>query len=122
LAREIEFGFGKWCGDMALMDRFLTLYTCSSHREVTIDFVLLRSTVGGPREWNVTFVCKFNDWELDVVVEFFKLLTSFYVTNERLDGLRWKPRKNGVFDSRSFYYVLNDRPGVLFPWKSILGG
>ena len=67
-------------------------------------------------------MCKFNDWELDVVVEFFKLLTSFSVTNERLDGLRWKPRKNGVFDSHSFYYVLNDRPGVLFPWKSILGG
>uniref|UniRef100_A0A2N9HU94 Reverse transcriptase zinc-binding domain-containing protein n=1 Tax=Fagus sylvatica TaxID=28930 RepID=A0A2N9HU94_FAGSY len=35
------------------------------------------------------------------------------------DGLRWKCRKAGVFDSRSFYEVLNDRPGVVFPWKSI---
>uniref|UniRef100_A0A2N9EHD8 Reverse transcriptase zinc-binding domain-containing protein n=1 Tax=Fagus sylvatica TaxID=28930 RepID=A0A2N9EHD8_FAGSY len=35
------------------------------------------------------------------------------------DGLTWKCSKAGVFDSRSFYEVLNDRPGVVFPWKSI---
>ena len=69
--------------------------------------------------WNVTFVRDFNDWEIEVVVEFFQLLTTKSPTNEGPDGLRWKLRKDGVFDSRSFYYALIDRPGWQFPWKGI---
>ena len=119
LRSRIRFWQDKWCGNTALMDRFPNLYTCSSHREVTIDSVMLRPVAGGLCEWNVTFVRDFNDWEIEVVVEFFQLFPSKSPTNEGPDGLRWKLRKDGVFDSRSFYYALIDRPGRQFPWKGI---
>ena len=99
------------------MDRFPILYTCSSQHEMTIDSVLVRPTEGGPCEWDVTFVRDFNDWEIEVVMEFFQLLTTHSPTNEGPNGLRWKLRKDGILDSRSFYYALVDRPGWLFPWK-----
>ena len=109
----------KWCGDMALMDRFPSLYACSTHRDVTIASVLMRPDAGGPCEWNVTFGRDFNDWELDLVVEFFQLLASNTSTKEGPDGLRWKGRKDGVFASRSFYHLLIERSRVPFPWKGI---
>ena len=119
LGNRIRFWQDKWCGDRALLDRFPTLYACSSQREVTIDSVLMRPAAGGPCEWNVTFGRDFNDWEIDLVVDFFQLLASNTPSNEGPDGLRWKGRKDGVFASRSFYQVLNVRPGVPFPWKVI---
>ena len=115
---RIRFWQDKWCGDMALMDRFPSLYACSTQREVTIASVLMRSDVGGPCEWNVTFGRDFNDWELDLVVEFFQLLASNN-SKEGTDGLRWKGRKDGVFSSRSFYHLLNERTRMPFPWKGI---
>uniref|UniRef100_A0A2N9IL89 Reverse transcriptase zinc-binding domain-containing protein n=1 Tax=Fagus sylvatica TaxID=28930 RepID=A0A2N9IL89_FAGSY len=90
LGTRIRFWQDKWCGDMALMDRFPTLYACSTHRE-----------------------------ELDLVVEFFQLLASNTPTKEGSDGLRWKGHTDGVIASRSFYHVLNDGHGVPFPWKGI---
>ena len=41
------------------------------------------------------------------------------VPNLHLDGLKWKCNKAGVFDSKSFYAALSNRPGVVFPWKSV---
>uniref|UniRef100_A0A2N9GN59 Reverse transcriptase domain-containing protein n=1 Tax=Fagus sylvatica TaxID=28930 RepID=A0A2N9GN59_FAGSY len=119
LGNRIRFWQDKWCEDMALMDRFPTLYACSAQREVTIAAVLMRPAAGGPCEWNVTFGRDFNDWEIDLVVDFFQLLASKTPTNEGPDRLRWKGRKDGVFTSRSFYHALTDRPGVPFPWKGI---
>uniref|UniRef100_A0A2N9FR16 Reverse transcriptase zinc-binding domain-containing protein n=1 Tax=Fagus sylvatica TaxID=28930 RepID=A0A2N9FR16_FAGSY len=119
MGSRVRFWQDKWCRDMALKDRFPMLFTCSTHCEATIDSVLVRPDSGGVREWNFTFVRGFNDWEVDVVVEFFLFLTSNIVTNEGPDRLRWKLQKDGAFDSRSFYYALKDRFGLIFPWKSI---
>jgi hypothetical protein len=54
-----------------------------------------------------------------MVAEFFHVLSSGAVPNLVPDGLKWNCNKDGVFDSRSFYVALNNRPGVLFPWKSV---
>jgi hypothetical protein len=120
---RVSFWKDKWCGDTSLMVLFPTLFTCSSNREATIAEVLSGPDSRGVWEWNVTFVRDFNDWEVDVVAEFFQFLHSHMVPmaapNVAPDGLRWKPCKNEVFASRSFYYALIDRQGVRFPWKSI---
>ena len=52
---RVCFWEDKWCGDLALKDRFPLLFTCSSNHGATIDTVLLRSAAGGVGEWNVTF-------------------------------------------------------------------
>ena len=76
------------------MDRFPLLFTCSNQREATIDSVLVRPYSGGTRQWNVTLVRAFIDWELEVVLEFFQFLTSNTNPNEGPDELRWKLRKD----------------------------
>jgi hypothetical protein len=120
---RVSFWKDKWCGDTSLMVLFPTLFTCSSNREATIAEVLSGPNSRGVREWNVTFMRDFNDWEVDVVAEFFQFLHSHMVPNAAPnvapDELRWKPCKDGVFTSRSYYYALIDRRGVRFPWKSI---
>jgi hypothetical protein len=119
----VSFWKDKWCGDTTLMDLFPMLFTRSSHREATIENVLTRPDSRGVREWNVTFVHDFNDWEVEVVVSFFQFRHSHTVPNAAPtadpDSLRWKLCKDGAFASHSFYYALSDRLGVSFPWKSI---
>ncbi len=116
---RVRFWKDKWCGDTILMDRFPRLFTCSTHRDATIDNVSTSPDSRGAQEWNVTFVCAFNDCEVAEVVEFFQLLNSNVVTNSGPDGWRWTLGKAGVFDSRSFYFALSDRPGERFPCESI---
>jgi hypothetical protein len=119
----VSFWKDKWCGDTSLMALFPTLFTCSSNRDTTIVNVLTSPNSRGVQEWNVTFVRDINNWEVNVVVEFFQFLHSHKVPiaapNAAPDGLRWKLCKDGAFASRSFYYALIDRRGVRFPWKSI---
>ena len=52
-------------------------------------------------------------------MEFLKFLSSVSIPTMGPDGLKWHPRKDGVFDSRSYYSILSARPGGCFPWKSI---
>jgi hypothetical protein len=116
---RVRFWEDKRCRDLALKDRFPILFSCSSSRGATLDTVLCRSASGGAGEWNVTFTRSFNDWEVEMVAEFFQVLSSVAVPNLVPDGLKWKCNKAGVFDSKSFYAALSNRPGVLFPWKSV---
>jgi hypothetical protein len=52
---RVRFWEDKWCGELALKDRFPLLFNCSSNRGATIDTVLHISASGGVGEWNVTF-------------------------------------------------------------------
>ena len=117
-----EFLEGQVVWGYYLDDLFPTLLTCSSHREATIENVLTRPDSRGVREWNVTFIRDFNDWEVEVVVAFFQFRHSHTVPNAaptaNPDSLRWKLCKDGAFASRSFYYALSDRLGVSFLWKA----
>ena len=61
------------------------------------DGVNLRVVVCGRQSHIVSCgVCDFNDWEVEVVVEFFQLLNSNIVTNAVSDGLRWKLCKDSI--------------------------
>uniref|UniRef100_A0A2N9FG93 Reverse transcriptase zinc-binding domain-containing protein n=1 Tax=Fagus sylvatica TaxID=28930 RepID=A0A2N9FG93_FAGSY len=104
---RVSFWKDKWCVDTSLMVLFPTLFTCSSNREATIADVLTGLDSRGVREWNVTFVRDFNDWEVDVVAEFFQFLHSHKVPiaapNVVSNGLRWKLSKDGAFVSLFFF-------------------
>ena len=54
----------------------------------------------------VRFTRDLNDWELDLEVDFLRILESNTPSTENGDRLRWKLKKNGDFDIRSFYYEL----------------
>ena len=114
---RVRLWYDSWCGDVPLKDSYSVLFECTSNKAATIIDVLLR--VQGRQDWNVTFTCNFNDWEMDLVVSFLNLLQSNIPAMEVEDGLWWKLKKTGRFNTRSYYEALRDPPQVDFPWKSI---
>lgn len=60
----------------------------------------------GRRSWDVMFHWDFNDWELDLLAAFLHLLESHIPFIESGDWVRWRLRKNGKFDIRSYYNLL----------------
>lgn len=95
------------------------LFECSRDRDAYIDSFLVRASGGVAREWNLLFHRDFNDWEVDDVLSFFHILHSNIPEREGEDGAHWCLKKNGVFDTRSFYLALHGTSGVVFPWKGI---
>ena len=73
---------------------------CASNRHATIDSLLLQYASGSRSYWNITFVCNFNDWELEGVVSFFEFLHSHFSFKVGADGLHWRLKGNGVFEIR----------------------
>ena len=118
---QILFWINRWCGDRPLKDIFLDLYACASNRQATIASTLIRLASGSRVEWNVHFVCNFNDWEVEGVASFFELLHSHTSFKEGVDGLRWRLTGNGIFNIQSYYLALKDNHPVTFPWKAIWG-
>jgi hypothetical protein len=112
---RVRLWYDSWCGDVPLKDSYLVLFECTSNKAATIRDVLLR--VQGRQDWNVTFTRNFNAWKMDLVVSFLSLLQSNIPAMEVEDGLWWKLKKTGRFDTRSYY------DGVIlhidFPCKSI---
>ena len=60
-----------------------------------------------------------NDWEADVVDDFFWFLASKLPLADDSDRMRWKLTKNGDFNIRSFYHKLHGSSSMVFPWKGI---
>ena len=68
---------------------------------------------------DVRFIQGPNDWDADVVDDFFRFLTSNLPLVIDGDRIRWKLTKNGDFTIRSYYYKLHGSSSVAFPWKGI---
>ena len=71
------------------------------------------------RIWDVRFIQKFNDWEMDEGLHFLHILGANTPSMDVGDWTRWKLKSNGNFDIRSYYNKLRDSPSVVFPWKGI---
>lgn len=115
----IRFWHDKWCGDTPSKKLFPVLFACSLSCDASIDSVLVRPNPGGPREWNITFIRDFNDWELRMVVSF-QFLHSHIPIREGLDVMKWNLRKNGMFDVRSSYLAIRGSSEKQFPWKGMV--
>ncbi len=107
----------RWCGDMVLKEVFPTLFACATHKDAFLSEVMVRWY--GRVIWNVTFGRNFNDWEMDTVATFLKMLESKSPVREVADGSWWHLRRNGRFDIRSWYDALRAATPVAFPWRII---
>ena len=74
---------------------------------------------GDGRTWDVRFNRGPNDWEADVVVDFFRFLAANLPLGTDGDRLRWKLTKNGDFTIHSYYHKLHGSSSVVFSWKGI---
>ena len=71
---RVKFWKDRWCGDLSLKLAFLILYNFVVNREASIESSLICQGVGDRRIWDVRFNRGPNDWEVDVVEEFLRLL------------------------------------------------
>jgi hypothetical protein len=118
---RLRFWVDKWCGDTPLKELFPLLFLCSTNCEASIESVLSSSDLPNLCAWNISFVRDFNDWELPVVMSFFKFLQPFLPKREKRDTMIWKLHRSGEFDVSSFYCVLQASTRLHFPWKIIWG-
>uniref|UniRef100_A0A2N9EBT0 Reverse transcriptase domain-containing protein n=1 Tax=Fagus sylvatica TaxID=28930 RepID=A0A2N9EBT0_FAGSY len=111
-------GCSLWKGIMAGRDTF---HRALGDRDASIASLYVRSSGREKREWHVRFQRDFNDWEIDDVAAFFHLFQSKSPIHEEDDKFKWRLKKNGAFDFRSFYLAICGNLGQVFPWKSIWG-
>jgi hypothetical protein len=75
--------------------------------------------------WNVLFIREAQDWEVEVVMDFYGKLYGTWRHVGGVDRICWSPSKRKIFEVSSFFGVLSlssDRYEVgcsSFPWKGI---
>ena len=98
---RVKFWTNRWCGDLSLHLAFPALYNFAANREASVESSLICQEVGDRRIWNVRFIQGPNDWEADVVDDFFQFLASYLPSVTDGDHLRWILTKNGDLDRKS---------------------
>ena len=116
---RIRFWHDPWSGHIPLKNLFPDQYACSRSKEAWIFDLIVSTSEGGERSWNLQFQRAPYDWELEAIGSLFELLYSCMPRGVGEDKLSWKLTPNGVFDVRSFYNLLFGDLTVVFPWKSI---
>ena len=71
----------------------------------------------GEGAWMPTFVRLFNDWELDIVQNFFCLITCRSVNQMEKDSLHWKGGKIGMYIVKESYELLVGGNTRIVPMK-----
>ena len=71
--------------------------------------------------WNLSFRRPLNDWEIQRLVEFYKVLGQFKGTINAQDSLEWQDHNRDNFSVRRAYKKINpcNSQGNGWPWKLI---
>ena len=72
----MKFWTDRQCGYPPLHFACLVLYNIATNRVASVDLSLICQGVGDRRTWDVRFIRGPNDWEADVVDDFFQFLAS----------------------------------------------
>ena len=88
-------------------------------KDSCISEVLWTLERGTFRVWDLRFYRAFEDWELAVSYSLLQLIHPRIPQGERRDTLCWRLKRDGKFDTRSYYQAIQDTPNFLFPWKGV---
>jgi hypothetical protein len=114
---QVKFWFDTWCGDQPLRDSFPDFFRLA---RVTIASVVDHlQMLGSSHHWDVIFSKQAQDWELEILFAFMKLLYSYPIRRGSLDEMCWRPSSWKVFTVRSYYSCLLQPSQSFFPWKSV---
>jgi len=100
-----------------LKEVFPELFSIARCKEAWVVDNLLSSN--GVIQWNVSFVRSVQDWEVDLVLEFFEVLYSLRWRQDSEDCIQWIPSKRKKFEVRPFFHELSTSEGHSFPWRSV---
>ena len=92
---------------------FPVLYNFAANREASIESSLICQGARGGRTWDVRFIRGPNDWEADVMDDFFRFLAANLPLGIDGDRLRWKLTKNEDFTICSYYHKLYGSSSVV---------
>jgi hypothetical protein len=114
---RISFWHDLWCGDSVLKVVFPVSYeiACEKNALVAANMQML----GGSNQWNVSFIRKTHDWELEVFASFLQVLHSVRVRQGCEDRLWWISSERGLFNVKALFYAWACNEGRRFPWKSV---
>ena len=116
---RVKFWTDRWCGDLPLDLAFSILYNIVANKEASVETSLMCQGAGNRRTWDVCFIRGPNDWEADVMDDFFQFLASNLPLVTGGDRMRWKLTKNRDFTIRLYYPKLHGSSSIVFPWKCI---
>ena len=116
---RVKFWTDRWWWDLSLHLVFSALYNFATNREASVESSLTCQEAGDRRTWDVRFIRGSNDWEADVVDDFYHFLASNLPIVTNGDCLKWRLTKIGAFTIRSFYHKLHGSSLVAFLWKDI---
>ena len=111
----VSFWHDPWSGPIPLKERFHAMFACPLSKEAWVSDLVVSTSKGGSRRWNLLFRHGPQDQEADTVYSFFKLIYSFMPRGEGDDHLVWRLTTFGVFDVRSFYKLLSGPNTYEFP-------
>ena len=116
---RVKFWTDRWSGDLRLHLAFPILYNFAANKEASIESSLMCQGAGNRKTWDVCFIRGPNNWEADVVDDFFQFLATNLPLVTDGDRMRWKLTKNGNFTTCSYYHKLHGSSSIGFPWKGI---
>ena len=95
-----------------MSNAFPNLFNMAAHKEALVADVWDFSRAEGG--WSPVFVRNFNDWEMEEVERFLKILYRRKITSYQEDQLLLKGAKDAVFSAR----LIPPTP-ISFPYRSI---
>lgn len=111
---RVKFWTNWRCGDLCLHLAFPILYSIATNRAASVNSSLIRQGVGDRRDWDVRFIWSPNDWEAELVDDFFRFLAANLPSADDGDHMRWMLTKNRDFNIHSFYHKLHGSSSVVF--------
>uniref|UniRef100_A0A2N9F4D5 Reverse transcriptase zinc-binding domain-containing protein n=1 Tax=Fagus sylvatica TaxID=28930 RepID=A0A2N9F4D5_FAGSY len=75
--------------------------------------------LNGVVSWVLNFTRPAQDWELESIASFLKLLYSSSAKGQGEDRLCWQGSASGAFQVKAYYKALLPTAGHVIPWKSI---
>jgi hypothetical protein len=116
-APRSAFGMMFWCGDSALKEAFLGLFTIARFKEASIADNMERSS--GTIQWNIQLSRLIHDWEVEELALFYRCLYACKLIGDGKDKLWWLLSRKGIFEVKSYYRAFLPRGSLSFPWKSV---
>ncbi|KAG2675237.1 hypothetical protein I3760_13G175100, partial [Carya illinoinensis] len=114
---RIRFWFDVWCGESALFRAFPNFFRLAVNQQASMSQMM--SFSNEEVHWNVCFFRSVQDWEIEEVTDFFKLLYSVAIRRHERDHILWKNTETNKFSVGSFYKMMNGQHNFSFPWKNI---
>ena len=113
--RKTSFWEDRWLEQGSSSTLFPNFFTLNQQQRATV------AEMWSNQGWNLSFRRPLNDWEIQRLVEFYKVLGQFKGTIDAQDSMVWQDHNRDNFSVRRAYKKFNpcNSQGNGWPWKLI---